>query len=164
MSIVNRSQVPSNEVVLTGGVYTLRVKKSEVAVSRGSGNRQIVLLTEIVAPTTIQVGDRDLNIQGIEHTYYLGLSQQENRGGRVPIADTLDVYEKLGLGSEVDDEAPELGVFEGLYFKAVLESKERVLTNAKGDAILENGKKVTNGWQIVGFSSGIVTRVDPATL
>lgn len=164
MAIVNRSSVPNaNEVAIPSGVYVLRVKEATVEPSKSSGKNQIILACEIVSPSTVQVGDTEVNIQGREHNYYLSLSQEVNpKTKKAGVDYTLDVLASLGLGDSIDTEAPDLTIFDSLEFRAVLESKERAImtkdANGRQVPVLENGRPVTRGWQIEGFASNILGR------
>lgn len=158
MAIANRTDFAnSGNFCLPAGVYSLSVKKVEMHVSKNSGGRSIMLLCEIIDPTSIKIGDTEINIAGKEHRYYLGLSTVANeKTGVAPVAGTLQFMENVGLGSQIDTEDPDLSIFENLKFRAVMEGTEQYLTGKDNKPIMENGKKVLRGYQIRSFPTDVI--------
>ena len=148
-----------------------RVIEVELGTSKSKSKPQIKLVTEIVSPDTVTVGDASFVIGGQKITYYLGLSADVSPGAKQsPWASTCDFFEKCGLPTEVDTEDPELNkklenLLNGLTFDNILSSIEDVQTKPDGKGgytpILDGrGQPVKNGFKWNSFLNGVIGKCE----
>ena len=110
--------------------YTLRVLEATSGSSKSSGNPMITLKAEIVRPEKVKRGNKEYNIGGMQVMYYLPFSDKMK--GQI-----LDLYERLGLGGDIDLENLDAKPWEGMVFDAILDSEEDM---PQKKVVAEDGK------------------------
>ena len=128
--------------------YTLRCRDAEPTVSKSKGNRMIVLDCEIVEPQEKVFGGEKYDLTSLKPRYYLIL---EREGGH--LLKVVELHERLGL-EPIDDETPDVEVYKGLVFDAILSSREdkpqRKNDEGKYEAIKDSkGKEIKLGFELV---------------
>jgi len=164
----------TNETVITGKVpphmkdrYTVRCKEATAKTSKSaSGNFMIDFECEIVKPLIKEFGGQKYALDSLEIHYYgmlriytdgeldLAKTDQAIRkiiGGHE--GDRNCLHGKLGLPNSIDDENPDVSIYKGLVFDAIISSRERVAQkpNGKGgyeNILDDNGKPITQGWEL----------------
>ena len=142
-------------------VGTLRVKKSKY--EENNGDPRVVLETEIIAPSEVEVDGVKYNLAGQEITFYCSLNSNiTGKQKQSPLDNLLEFHTKLGLPEDLD---PENLPYENLLFDFMLQSNEKILQRRirlsdgsfEYEAILgPDNKPRKQGWQWASFINGAI--------
>jgi hypothetical protein len=130
--------------------YTLRVKESKFGPSASSQLPMITLKCEIVKPLEVKGADGlTYAVDTLNVNYYLMLD------GKM-LGDSLAALKRLGFPDEIDNENPDLSMFDGLMFNAILDSREEIPSRADPEnpgkfipITDENGEPLKGRWAVV---------------
>lgn len=168
----------TNESVITGQVpphmkdrYTVRVKDATAKNSKSkAGNFMMDWECEIVKPLVKVFGGQKYALDSLEFHYYVMLKvfnddgsvnmEKTDRALRLIIGghpgDKNCLHAKLGFANSIDDENPDVSVYKGLVFDAIVGSRERIAQKPDPEkpgayvAITDsNGAPISQGWEIV---------------
>lgn len=150
---------------------TLRIKAASSTISKGSGNPQVVVVTEVVKPLDYKATDgKTYVLDSQELSYYFPMKVGDDIEKTKKAQDKyLSFLEILGLPAEFDPANPIVETLVGICFQTVLGSIEDIpqKRNEKGEyvAILGgDGKPIkSNRWKWVNYSSEIQGRVEMET-
>ncbi len=163
MAIRNASNVTKAQQTITGqvppnwkGTVIARIKKAEFAPSKSSGLPQLTWTCEIVNPLEV-TSDFDGNkysLDSKEFKIYLSLSEVKKDGSPSDALNFLinELHPLLGLPAEVDDENPNVELYEGICFQVLMESVQRKEQRRKADGTYEvvkdaDGQEIVRGWE-----------------
>jgi len=118
---------------LPAGRYTIRCIDSAFGPSKSSGNPMITLSWEVVAPERVNINGTEKVIAGIKMDSYhttinLGANgKRDDAKSEASLARLSETLKALQLPTTIDDENPDLTVFNGIVAEAVLDSDENTL-------------------------------------
>jgi hypothetical protein len=122
-------------------VYHFRCVKSSFAPSR-KGDPMITLEWEIAAPEFVEVNEQEVKTDKVKVRSWHVLTTK--CAGYL-----FDFLGRCGIDAEaVDEENPDLSVFDGLIIKAALDVSDRIVKKRDGSPLLgDDGQPLTEGVQ-----------------
>lgn len=167
MAIVNLAEHKTTEVSGKIPPYFqklchIRILGAKFEVSETSGKPRIDLKCELINPLEHKVGGieyKDLN----KNPFKIMLMLDAEKG----LKNTAAFHEKLELPMEIDPENPNLSIYEGVVFKAIMESREEFFKSYDREAKAEifvldgAGKKISKGfsWNLSSINSMTIANI-----
>lgn len=128
----------------TDSNYKSRILKAEFKNSKSSGNPMIEVVWELVEPQSVQVGEHEVNIAGVECRKYYTISKKDDETGKVIDVQGKEqltfLFNQVGV-TDIDWENPPVQYLLGKCFLTCVECKVEPRRATPTAAQVEAGKK-----------------------